>query len=108
MVFTSPEWVPQLPFEIPDSIPISEFMLSEEYGRRPLADSKPPFSCGLCGVEYSALEVRDRVGYLARALSQELGFKPNEGTEWDKVVGVFAVNTVGVFQSCAFAGKHSE
>lgn len=94
MVFTSPSWVSELPFDPPDSIPISEFMFNEEYGRQPLRDSKPPFTCGLTGKEYSALEVRDRVDYLARALSKELGWQPNVGTEWDKVVGVFTVNTV--------------
>ncbi|KAL8795474.1 MAG: hypothetical protein Q9195_002063 [Heterodermia aff. obscurata] len=94
MVFTSPAWVPELPFDPPDSIPISEFMLNEKYGRHPLARSKPPFTCGLTGAEYSAAEVRDRVDKLARALSQELAWTPNGGTEWDKVAGVFSVNTI--------------
>ena len=94
MVFTAPAWVPQLPFDPPDSIPISEFMLNEKYGRHPLGRSKPPFTCGLTGAEYSATEVRDRVDKLARALSQELAWAPNAGTEWDKVAGVFSVNTV--------------
>jgi hypothetical protein len=35
-----------------------------------------------------------RVEHLARALSKEFGWQPNEGTEWDKVVGIFALNTV--------------
>ncbi len=56
--------------------------------------SKAPFTCGLTGVEYSMVEVRDRVDKLARSLSKELSFGPNAGTEWDKVVGVFSVNTV--------------
>lgn len=94
MVFTAPEWVPKLLFDPPDSIPISEFMLNERYGRHPLSRSKPPFTCGLTGAEYSATEVCDRVDKLARALSQELGWAPNGGTEWDKVAGVFSVNTV--------------
>jgi len=94
MVFTSPSWVSKLPCDPPDSIPISEFMFNEQYGRQPLKDSKPPFTCGLTGKEYSALEVQGRLEYLARALSKELGWQPNAGTEWDKVVGVFTVNTV--------------
>lgn len=81
---------------IPDSIPICDFMLDERYGRHPICDAKPPFTCGLTGTEYSAREVCRRVERLARALSQELGWKPNEGTEWDKVAGVFSVNTVCV------------
>ena len=94
MVFTAPSWVPKLPFDPPDSIPISEFMLNEDYGRHPLHHARPPFTCGLSGAEYSALEVRDRVEKLTRALSKELGWHPNKGTEWDKVIGVFSLNTV--------------
>ena len=94
MVFTAPSWVPKLPFDPPDSIPICDFILDEKYGRHPMDRSKAPFTCGITGTEYSAAEVRDRVDKLARSLSQELGFAPNKGTEWDKVAGVFAVNTV--------------
>lgn len=36
----------------------------------------------------------DRVEHLARALSKEFGWRPNKGTEWDKVIGIFALNTV--------------
>lgn len=84
-VFVAPDWVPKLPFEPPDSIPISEFMLNETYGRHPYSDSRPPFTCELIGVEYSALEVLDRVDKLAKSLSQELQWSPNKGTEWEKV-----------------------
>ncbi|MCJ1276684.1 hypothetical protein MMC21_004491 [Puttea exsequens] len=94
MVFTSPSWVPRLPFSPPDSIPISEFMLNEKYGRHPLHASKTPFTCGLSGAGYSALDVRDRVENLAKGLAQELGWKPNQGKEWDKVVGIFSLNTI--------------
>lgn len=94
MVFFPPKWVPELPFDPPDSIPLNEFMLNEQYGRYPLHQSRQPFTCGLTGFGYSALEVRDRVDKLARALAWELGWKPNEGTEWDKVVGIFSVNTI--------------
>ncbi len=94
MVFIPPPWVPGLPFDPPDSIPISEFMLNDEYGSHPLHHARAPFTCGLSGGEYSALQVRDRVEKLARALSKELGWKPNQGTEWDKVIGVFSLNAV--------------
>ena len=69
-------------------------MLNEKYGRHPFDDARPLFTCGLSGTEYSALEVRDRVDKLARGLSKELGWLPNEGTEWDKVIGIFSLNTV--------------
>lgn len=31
---------------------------------------------------------------MARAISKRLGFLPNEGTEWHKVVCLFSLNTV--------------
>lgn len=94
MPFLPPSWVPKLPFEIPDSIPICDFMLQEHYGRFPLGYSHAPFICGVSGKSYSALEVKERVEYLARGLAKEMGWAPNQGSEWDKVVAVFSVNTV--------------
>lgn len=93
MPFNPPSWVPALP-EIPDSISIERFMFDENYGRFPLGYSKPPFSCALTGRTYSALDMKERVDWLARALCKEFGFKPNEGSEWDKVIGCFSLNTV--------------
>lgn len=58
--------------------------------------SNNPFTCGATGKTYSTLEVKDRVDYLARGLAKELGFQPNQGTEWDKVIAVFSVNTVSL------------
>lgn len=94
MPFTPPAWVPKLPFDPPDSIPVSDFLLDENYGRHPLGYSNNPFTCGLTGKTYSSLEVKERVDYLARGLAKELGFQPNQGTEWDKVIAVFSVNTL--------------
>jgi hypothetical protein len=96
MVFYPPSWVPKLPFDLPDSIPISDFIFNEKYGRYPLARSRPFFTCGITGQSYSAQQVKERVEYLARGLAEELGWRPNHKTEWDKVVGVFSANTVGV------------
>lgn len=94
MPFYPPSWVPALPYDPPDSISIAQFMFDENYGRYPHGYSSPPFTCGLSGKEYSSLDVKDRVELLAKGLSKELGFLPNEGTEYDKVIGVFSVNTV--------------
>ncbi|KAL9595321.1 MAG: hypothetical protein Q9219_006517 [cf. Caloplaca sp. 3 TL-2023] len=94
MVFTKPSSVPDLPFDPPDSIPICDFMLDEKYGRYSLSNSRPPFTCGLTGDGYSALEVKGRVENLAKALSKELKWEPNQGTEWDRVAGIFSVNTI--------------
>ncbi|KAI9683246.1 MAG: putative NRPS-like protein biosynthetic cluster [Bathelium mastoideum] len=69
-------------------------MLDEVWGRHPLGYARNPFTCGLSGKTYSALEVKERTDYLARGLAKELGWKPNEGGEWDKVIGVFSVNTL--------------
>ena len=94
MVFTAPSWVPKLKQEPYDSIPISEFMLNEQFGRHPLQLSRPPFTCGLSGAEYSITQVRERVHALASSLSKELGFLPNKGSEWDKVICIYSLNTV--------------
>lgn len=93
MPFTSPSWVPPLP-EIPDSISIDRFMFDENYGRFPLGYSKPPFSCALTGRQFTALEMKERVEFLSRALCKEFGFKPDQGSEWDKVIGIFSLNTI--------------
>ncbi|TEA20372.1 Acyl-CoA ligase AFT1-1 [Colletotrichum sidae] len=94
MVFTSPSWVPQLPFDPPDSITIAEFMSNEKYGRYSLSKARNPYTCGLTGKTYTAQEVKQRTDLLARAISKKLGFAPNEDTEWDKVVGLFSLNTI--------------
>ena len=78
----------------PDTVPVSQFMLDDSYGRFPLKGSRNPFTCGISGRTYSAVEMVDRVEHLARALAKEFGWQPNKGTEWDKVVGIFALNTV--------------
>jgi len=94
MPFVPPSWVPQLPFDPPDSISIADFMLDEIYGRHPLGYANNPFTCGLTGKTYTSLEVKERVDFLARGLAKDLDFKPNKGNEWDKVVAVFSVNTL--------------
>ncbi|KAL9945749.1 hypothetical protein ACHAQF_006395 [Verticillium nonalfalfae] len=94
MVFTSPAWVPKLPIDPPDSITIDEFMNTEKYGRYAGAKSRNPYTCGLTGKTYTIPEVRQRVDHLSRAIGKKLDFAPNEGTEWDKVVALFSLNTI--------------
>ena len=67
MPFVPPPWVPQLPFDPPDSISIGDFMLDENYGRHPLGYANNPFTCGLTGKTYTSLEVKERVDFLARS-----------------------------------------
>src|ERR1700709_51042 len=69
-------------------------MLDNAYGRCPLKKSRNPFTCGISGRTYTAVEMVDRVEHLSQALSKEFGWHPNKGTEWDKVIGIFALNTV--------------
>ncbi|CAF3581295.1 hypothetical protein FGSG_05761 [Fusarium graminearum PH-1] len=94
MVFTSPDWVPKLPIDPPDSIPIAEFMKNEKYGRCPIAKSRHPFTCGITKRSYSAPQVFERSEFVARALAKRLQWQPNEGTPWDKVLAVFSLNTI--------------
>lgn len=93
MVFYPPETAPEVEF-IPDDVAICDFMLDERHGRYALGYCMNPFTCGLTGKTYTALDVYERVDALARAMSKEFGWHPNQGSEWDKVVGIFSVNTV--------------
>ncbi|KAI1827679.1 hypothetical protein F4861DRAFT_329985 [Xylaria intraflava] len=99
MVFTPPSWVPRLPFDPPDSIPIHEFMINERYGRQPVATSQNPFTCGLTEKTYTIPEIHERQELLARALSKRLGWQPNEDTPWDKVIALFSFNTIDYLMS---------
>jgi len=69
-------------------------MQDENYGRHPLGYSRNPFTCGLSGRTYTALEMKERIEHLARALSKELSWDPNKGTEWEKIAGIFSLNAV--------------
>lgn len=82
--------------EVPDTLPICDFVLNDENGRKPIAKSWNPYVCGLTGTTFTMQEQKDRVQHLARALSKELGWKVNQGTEYDKVAGVFALNTIDI------------
>lgn len=80
----------------PDSVPIHEFLFSDgdKFGRYPIADSLPPFTCGITGKPHSAANVKDRIEWLSAALALELGFDVNNGSEFAKVIGLFSFNTV--------------
>jgi hypothetical protein len=59
-----------------------------------MKDSKPPFTCGVTGRSYPVHEVAERVDLLARSLRERISCAVNEGSELDKVVCVYSVNTV--------------
>ncbi|KAI9903595.1 hypothetical protein N3K66_000124 [Trichothecium roseum] len=96
MVFTPPSWVPPLP-EIPDDITLEEFLNDPKHGRHPIPASRNPYTCGLTGKTYPYAEVVRRTELVARAVSRRLGFEARDAagaTEWDRVVGLFSLNTV--------------
>ncbi|KAF4775513.1 AMP-binding enzyme [Colletotrichum scovillei] len=78
------------------NMPLCEFMFDEQYGRHPVATSLDSYTCGLSGSSISAQEQKSRVEALARSLALEFGWSVNQGSEFDKVVGIFALNTVDV------------
>ncbi|KAI0425277.1 hypothetical protein F5Y09DRAFT_109794 [Xylaria sp. FL1042] len=94
MVFTPPAWVPQLPFDPPDSIPIHDFVGNERYGRQPFDRSQNPFTCGLTGKTYTHAEFRERQDLVSRSLSKRMGWQPNEDTPWDKAITLYSFNTI--------------
>lgn len=97
MVFTSPTYIPRLRFPPPDSIPIHEFLFGDQgnkYGRYPIGASKPPYTCGLTGKSFPAVEVAERIQLLATALCSRLGWQPDEESELDKVLSIYSLNTV--------------
>ena len=96
MVFSSPAWVPPIPGEVPDSVPLSTFALSGSDDAVGQDDSRALLADGLSGKTFSRGMLRQRVEFLARALAQRLGWSPNEGSPWDKVAAIHSLNSVGV------------
>lgn len=95
MTFRPPSWVPEFDVNsIPDDTPVCDVVLTEKHGRLPFAKSRNPFTCGLTGKTYTYDETNARVDAVAAALGEEMGWSSTEGSEWDKVVGLFSLNTV--------------
>ncbi|EXJ71395.1 uncharacterized protein A1O5_05202 [Cladophialophora psammophila CBS 110553] len=94
MVFTPDSWLPPLP-EIPD-VSLPAFMFDEQYGRAPFSTSLDPYVCSVSGKTITPVEQKERIETLARSLSSELRWAVNEGSEMDKVVGIFALNTIDI------------
>jgi ribosome assembly protein SQT1 len=96
MVFTTPAWAPQLPFDPPDSVPIHQFQFDEAYGRCPFQFSKDPFTCALSAATNPVLDVKQRIDHLAQGLAKQMGWTPNADSEWNKVVSIFSLNHVSL------------
>jgi len=73
-------------------------MRSDIYGRRPIATSRNPFTCGITGKTFTTAESHERSDLIAKALSKIMGWEPNADSPWDKVVGIFSLNTVSFDQ----------
>lgn len=95
MGFLTPAWVPTLP-EIPDTITLNDFIFEEEHGRAPFASSLDPYIDGVSGKRIGPLALKQNVECLARALARELNWGVNEGSEFSKVAGIFALNAIDV------------
>ncbi|KAF4439683.1 putative phenylacetyl-CoA ligase, partial [Fusarium austroafricanum] len=93
MTFYPPSWVPKLP-DIPDSISVADFINTEKAGRKSFSTSRRPYTCGITGQSRTATQVAERVDFLARGLAKNVGFDPNDGTPWDRVVAIYALNTI--------------
>lgn len=96
MPYYPPSWVPELPY-VPDDVSIPDFIFDDKYGRTPAHLSDSTFIDCFTGKSYTVQETRERLDYLARGLAKEFGWQPNKGIEWDKVAGLFSVNTVSSF-----------
>ncbi|KAF5635780.1 phenylacetyl ligase [Fusarium sp. NRRL 52700] len=97
MVFQSPSWVPDITTHIPSNANVAEWALES---RRASGSVRVPFICALTGKKYTLKEVREKVNALAKALCNELGWSPNQGTTEDKVIGVLAVNSLDFLVVC--------
>ncbi|KAF4496960.1 4-coumarate-- ligase-like 7 [Fusarium agapanthi] len=80
--------------DVPDSISVADFINTEKAGRKSFDRSKRPYTCGVTGTSWTAEEVARRVDFLARGLAKNVGFDPNDGTAWDRVVAIYALNTI--------------
>ncbi|EED13572.1 AMP dependent ligase/synthetase, putative [Talaromyces stipitatus ATCC 10500] len=100
MVFKSPSWVPSLPCPIPDDLPVGDFVLSGYQSLRSEKSRESSLICGITGKQYSIQTISGQVDLVARSLSNELGWKPNEGESWDKVLAIYSFNSVEYLILC--------
>ncbi|PVH90390.1 phenylacetyl-CoA ligase-like protein [Periconia macrospinosa] len=94
MVFTAPPWIPSLLYGPPNSIPIHQFQFEEEHGRCQFRHSRDPFTCGISATTRSVVEIKSRIEYLAKGIGRAMGWAPNTGSEWEKVVSIFSMNHI--------------
>ncbi|KAM3067693.1 hypothetical protein ACMFMG_011433 [Clarireedia jacksonii] len=102
MVFVTPPWVPEIasPSPLPDSTLVGDFISQRNHDLYNWSDEKPTMIDALSGIQYNMREIRDRVTALSKCLGKELGWEPNKGSPWDKVVGIYSYNTIDFLILC--------
>lgn len=88
--------MPDIPWEIPDSIPLGQFSLAGLNDGPEKGAADLLLVDFLSGKSYSRADLHQRVEYLAGGLAKEFGWSPNEGSPWDKVVAIYSLNTVRI------------
>ena len=97
MVFYPPEWAPRLTdADIPDDVPLAEFLFDDQYRPRKCSDSPPPFIDSVSGIGHGMLETKKRIEWLAAGLASQLEINDISGDALKRVVGVFTVNNVSI------------
>ncbi len=95
MTFHSPSWAPTFnDFEVPDNIPLSEFLFDDRFRPRKCDNSPPPFIDSIDGKGYSVAEVKHRIEWLAAGLAQHLNLDDVTGNQWERVISIFTTNNV--------------
>lgn len=95
MVFYPPAWAPSLSdADIPDDMPLEEFLFDDRYRPRKCADSPPPFVDSVDGTGSDVQETQRRIGWLAAGLAKQLDIHDVHGDVWERVVSIFAINNV--------------
>lgn len=93
MIWTSPNWMPQ-EVPLPTDTTLGDFTLDVNGASSDQID-KPILISAHDGRSFTKAELRARVDNLARRLSDLLGWSADAPkTPWDKVVALFAVNSV--------------
>ncbi|KAL4880710.1 hypothetical protein BJY04DRAFT_207902 [Aspergillus karnatakaensis] len=94
MIFTPPEWGREM-MPIPESLPIYEFLLKRDSRQiYNITEGRATLTCAQSDKSYTLETIQERVDALSRSLGHELGWSPNEGSSWDKVIGIFSFNTI--------------
>lgn len=96
MVFYPPSCTPDLPGIPPSDCTIEQFVTNEKWRPVSLKEARPPLSDAHGRSRHSSLQVLERIDFLARGFGRLLDWRPDDGDDWRKVMGIFALNTVRI------------